>query len=479
MGFLKLSIKKWLHKTSAVCFLALSVNSQAEPSTVDSPILLAESTFSDFLRIRSTTPTEQQPETERWSAHGQATYIGQQKNNFTSPYYGQNSLLNKTQGGGASSYTISATAFLGTRLWENAEFYYNPEVFQGTPFNGELVGLGGFQNGELQKGSFANPVFYSARAFLRQSFNLGGESQVVESSANQLAGKIDQNRVVLSWGKFATLDFFDQNAYSHDPRTQFQNFALFSMGAYSYAADTKGYTYGAVVEWYQDKWIAKAARLALPTVPNTAKVDYTLRKNFIDQFEITHQHIFLGKPGAVRTLYYQQYAYMGRFDNAITQGSQNNTTPDMTSVRQPSQRSWGYGLNMEQAISNEIGVFSRWSWNTGNTETQTVDISRSLSGGVSVKGTSWARPSDTLGVGFAINGISGSQITYLQQGGIASFIGDSRLNYKKEKILETYYSAKVYKDLFITVDYQRIENPAYNASRGPINFLGVRAHIEM
>jgi hypothetical protein len=446
------SICTLLNSTALACLIGLSSNSQAE----------------------------QQPETERWSVHSQATYIGQQKCNFTSPYYGQNSLLNKTQGGGANSYTASATAFLGTRLWESAEFYYNPEVFQGTPFNGELVGLGGFQNGELQKGSFANPVFYSARAFVRQSFNLGGESAFIESSANQLAGEVDKNRIVLSWGKFASLDFFDQNTYSHDPRTQFQNFALFSMGAYSYAADTKGYTYGAVVEWYQDDWIVKAARLALPTVPNTAKVDYTLRKDFIDQLELTRQYEIAGKSaGALRGLYYQQYAYMGRFGNAISQGLLNNTTPDMTSVRQSAQRSWGYGLNMEQAITKDMGVFARWSWNTGNTETQTVDISRSLSGGVSLKGARWSRPSDTLGIGFALNGISGSQITYLQQGGMASFIGDGALNYTKEQILEAYYSAKVYKDLYLTVDYQRIENPAYNASRGPVNFLGIRAHFEL
>ena len=445
------SICTLLNSTALACLIGLSSNSQAE----------------------------QQPETERWSVHTQATYIGQQKNNFTSPYYGTNSLLNKTQGGSANSYTMSATTFLGTRLWESAEFYYNPEVFQGAPFNGELVGLGGFQNGELQKGSFANPVFYSARAFVRQSFNLGGEKEFVESSANQLAGEVDKNRVVVSWGKFATLDFFDQNTYSHDPRTQFQNFALFSMGAYSYAADTKGYTYGAVVEWYQDDWIVKFARLALPTVPNTAKVDYTLRKDFIDQIELTRQHEIAGKSGALRALYYQQYAYMGRFGNAISQGLLNNTTPDITSVRQSAQRAWGYGLNMEQAITKDMGVFARWSWNTGNTETQTVDISRSLSGGVSLKGARWSRPSDTLGIGFAINGISGAQITYLQQGGMASFIGDGALNYKKEQVLEAYYSAKVYKDLYLTIDYQRIENPAYNASRGPVNFLGIRAHFEL
>ena len=173
----------------------ISTNSQAEPFTSDLPILLAESIVSDLPKTRAATASN--PQTETWSVHSQATYIGQQKNNFTSPYYGQNSLLNKSQGGSANSYTMSGTAFLGTRLWKNAEFYYNPEVFQGTPFNGELVGLGGFQNGELQKGSFANPVFYSARAFMRQSFNLGGEDEFAERMKDIISSYIKDSLLQL------------------------------------------------------------------------------------------------------------------------------------------------------------------------------------------------------------------------------------------------------------------------------------------
>lgn len=157
----------------------------------------------------------------------------------------------------------------------------------------------------------------------------------------------------------------------------------------------------------------------------------------------------------------------------------SNSIADITSVRQSAQRTWGYGFNLEQAVSEDIGLFARWSWHPGNYETQTVDISRSLSGGVSIKGTNWSRPSDTVGLGFALNGLAQSQITYLQQGGISPFIGDGKLNYKKEQIFESYYSAKIYKDLVLTVDFQRIANPAYNASRGPVNILGIRAHIEI
>jgi hypothetical protein len=418
-------------------------------------------------------------ETEQWSIHGQATYIAQQKNNFNSPYYGQNSLLNKSEGVGGKSYSLSATAFIGTRLWEGAEVYWNGEMFEGTPFGGQLTGLGGFYNGELQKGAFAPPIYYTARAFLRQTFGLGGGKEHIESEANQLAGNLDKNRIVVTYGKFATLDFFDDNTYSHDGRTQFQNFSIFSMGAYGYAADTKGYTYGAVIEWYQDDYILKFARLAMPTVPNTAQLDYSLTKDYTNQVELTRSHELWGQPGAVRGLFYQQRAFMGTYQNANTLAQQTGTTPDVINVRQNATNSWGYGLNLEQAINDDVGVFGRWSWNPGTTETQTLDISKSISGGVSIKGSNWKRPDDTLGIGYAVNGISSSQISYLQQGGMTAFIGDGALSNRNEQVFETYYSAKVYKDLYLSFDYQRIANPAYNSARGPLNIFGIRAHIEM
>jgi len=352
-------------------------------------------------------------------------------------------------------------------------------MFEGTPFNGQLVGLGGFQNGELQKGSYAPPIYYTARAFIRQTIGLGGGKEHIEGGPNQLAGNLDKNRIVLSYGKFATLDFFDQNSYSHDPRTQFQNFAIFSMGAYSYAADSKGYTYGVVAEWYQDDWILKMARLAMPTIPNTAQLDYSMTQDYGNQIELTHEHELLGQPGAVRAIYYQQHAFMGNYQSAVGIAQQTNSTPDITNTRLAAQSSWGYGINFEQSLSEDIGVFGRWSWNPGNSETQTIDISRSLSGGVSIKGASWSRPNDTVGLGFAVNGIAPIQRTYLQLGGMSPFIGDGNLSYKTEQILETFYSAKVYKDLYLSADYQRIANPAYNSARGPVNFFGLRAHIEL
>jgi len=418
-------------------------------------------------------------EVEKFSFHAQSTYINQVHNSFNSAYYGEHSLLSRTEGADGRSYSLSGTLFLGARLWENTEVYYNPEMFSGTPFTGSLVGLGGFQNGELQKGSYAPPVYYTARAFVRQTFQFGGEREYLDSRANQLARYVDTNRLVINVGKFNTLDFFDDNSYSHDPRSQFQNFAIFSMGAYNYAADTKGYTFGVVAEWYKDNWLLKAARLSMPKVPNTAELDYSLSDNYGDQIEITREHELFEKSGAIRLLYFRANAYMSTYRDAINRGIQTNSTPDILNARYGQQSLWGYGLNLEQALSNDVGVFARWSWNTGQTETQTLDISQSISGGVSIKGSSWGRPEDVIGIGYAISGISASQIEYLQHGGMTAFIGDSNLQYDREKILEVYYSLKAYKGVFLTADFQRIENPAFNSARGPINIFGLRAHLEM
>ncbi len=430
----------------------------------------------DFVQTR--VPAEDQ-ETENLSFHAQMTYINQRHNDFNSSYSGANSLLSRFEGSDGRSYSLSGTIFLGARLWKDTELYYNPEMFSGTPFSGSLVGLGGVQNGELQKGSYAPPVYYTARAFARQTFQFGGEREYLESSANQLAGYVDTNRLVISAGKFNTLDFFDANTYSHDPRTQFQNFAIFSMGAYNYAADPKGFTFGVVAEWYKDNWLLKAARLAMPKVPNTFDLDYSLSENYGDQIELTREHNLYEQPGAIRLLYFRANAFMSNYRDSINLGMQTNTTPDILNTRLANQKLWGYGINLEQAISNDVGVFARWSWNTGQTETQTIDISQSLSGGVSIKGTSWGRPEDTIGIGYAISGISASEIDYLQRGGMTAFIGDGNIQYERERIFEAFYSMKAYKGVWLSADFQRIENPAFNAARGPIHIFGLRAHIEM
>jgi hypothetical protein len=451
---------------------------RAESPVSDTPIILAKSPVSSAPTVDS--PITLESATEQWSIHGQATYINQFKNNFNSPYYGAKSLLNKSNGDISKSYTFSATAFIGTRLWEGAEAYINPEMFEGIPFSG-LSGLGGFSNGELQKGTAIPPIYYMARMFLRQTFGFGGGQDRIEGVANQLGGNVDKRRLVVSYGTFSALDFFDANIYSHDPRTQFLNWSLMASGAYDYAANSRGYTYGFVGEYYHDEeWVMRLARLAMPKTPNALALDYDLTQQYGNTAEITHLHTINGQAGKARVLVFQNRGIMSTYNNAMSFGQQTNTTPDILNTRYGYQTKWGYGLNGEQAITENIGAFGRWSWNNGQTETQAfTDISNSLSGGLSIKGANWGRPQDTIGIGVALNGISSQQISYLQKGGVTMFIGDGRLNYKKEQIFETFYSWNVYKGLSLSADYQRIANPGYNADRGPVNFYGLRAHIEI
>jgi len=462
-------------------WVPLLISSQDALSEVDGQTLFSNLDFkstSKFYGLENGVGMLQS-EPEMWSLHGQSTYIIQQKNNFNSAYHGQNSLLNKNEGAGENSYTFSATAFLGRRLWQGGELFFNPEIFQGIPFSGQLVGLGGFENGELQKGAFDNPVYYTARAFIRQTINLGGESEISEEGPNKLKGSLDKNRLVLTFGKLASLDYFDDNTYSHDPRAQFQNFAIFSMGAYGYAADIKGFTYGAVAEWYRDNWVIKIARLALPEVPNTSQLDYSLTKDYINQIEATRIHRLGEQSGAIRALLYRQYAFMANYQDAINSNAGSAGAPDLTAFRRHGSSSIGYGMNLEQSINENLGVFGRWSWNTGATETQTLDISKSISGGVSLKGSYWASPKDTVGLGYAINGISSSEINYLKLGGMTAFIGDGNISYKPETVIECYYSKPLSKEVSLTLDLQRITNPAYNSDRGPVNMVGFRVHFEI
>ena len=417
-------------------------------------------------------------ETEDFSLHGQATYVLQYKNRFYSPYVGDKSLL--STGDQGKSYTLTVTPFMGARLWEGAAVFYNPEAVESMAFS-NLSGLGGFPNGEMQRGTNVPMKFYNARYFIQQTFGFGGGQEYVEGGPNQLAGTVDTRRLRITYGGFSALDYFDNNKYSHDPRTQFLNWSFMAMGAWDFPANARGYTYGVVAEYFDDGWAVRLGRLAMPKEPNSLRLDWGLNQQYGDQIEFEHEHTIGDQPGALRFLVFQNRGWMASYSTANNLAAQNNlAAPDILTSRNSYQKKWGYGVNLEQAITDKVGLFARWSWNDGQTETQAfTDIDRSLSGGVVVNGAHWGRANDTWGIAGALNGIAGSQIAYLTNGGSTMFIGDGKLNYRKEQILETYYSFNIAKGTYLSADYQFIANPAYNADRGPVSFFGLRAHIEL
>jgi high affinity Mn2+ porin len=415
----------------------------------------------------------QEIQSETWNAKFQSTYIWQAKPSFGAAYSGVNSLRTESE----KSYSFTSTAMLGWRPWAGTELYVNPEVVQGVPLS-NLTGLGGMSNGEQQKTGGPNPTLYRARLFLRQTWNLGGASEAVESGANQLAGAVDKRRVVVTAGNLSVVDLFDNSAIAHDPRTQFLNWALTTHGAYDFAADARGYTWGVAAEYFYDDWAVRVGRFMQPAESNGLPLDTRLLTHYGDQAEFEHAHRIGGQAGKLRVLAFRNKANMGLFGDALVAAQGRGTTPDVAAVRKENVK-YGFGLNVEQNLTREIGLFARTSWNDGRSETYAfTEIERSLSAGAAVKGNGWGREADAVGVAFARNGLSKVHQDYLAAGGHGAFIGDGHLNYRPELILEAYYSANVGKNAWVTLDLQRIANPAYNADRGPVAIGAVRLHAE-
>ncbi len=409
-----------------------------------------------------------------WDVRFQSTYVTQSKRAFRAAYSGGNSLSSSQE----ASYSFTATAAFGVRLWPGTEIYLNPEVAQGVPLSG-LTGLGGFPNGELARTSGAVLKLYRARSLLRQTWDLGGDEQKVEADTNQLAGTQRKERLVFTAGTLSVQDLFDDNTYAHDPRAEFLNWALLTHGAFDFAADARGYTSGFALEYFRDDWAIRFGRFAQPKQPNGQSLDYRLFKNYGDQIEIERAHTLASQPGKLRLLAFCNVATMARFSDALTLADRTGTTPSIENVRTGQRAKVGVGINAEQSITPEIGVFARAMWADGKTETYAyTEIDRSLSLGTSITGASWGRSQDVIGLALASNELSASHRAYLARGGLGFFIGDGALNYRPETITEAFYRWNVMKAAWLSADFQSIRNPAYNADRGPVRVASVRLHTE-
>jgi high affinity Mn2+ porin len=410
---------------------------------------------------------------ESWSLHGQFTNVTQWHPGFNAPYSGANSLDSNSK----HANTNDATLYLGARLWQGGEFYINPEIDEGFGLSNTL-GAAGFPSGEAYKVGKNHPYLRWQRIFYRQVIDLGGEAQKVESGANQLADSKSDDNVTLTIGKFSVVDIFDTNAYAHDPRGDFLNWSILDAGAFDYAADAWGYTNGLAVEWNQSWWTLRGGLFDLSKIPNSTQLETNLSQYaLIGEAEERHQ--WLGHPGKLKLLGFVNRGRMANYDDAVRLAQQSGSIPDVSLVRRFSSRP-GMVINLEQELSKNIGMFVRASVNDGSKEAyEFTDINKSLSAGLSLQGNSWDRPDDTVGIAGVINGISSAARNYFADGGLGILVGDGKLqNYGSERILETYYSMQLNKFCRLSLDYQYIINPAYNADRGPVSIYGFRAHAE-
>lgn len=413
---------------------------------------------------------------EAWNVHGQATLVPQGHGGFASPYHSAETSLLPT---GELNTSFTATLYAGARAWKGAEIYLNPEIGAGTGISNSH-GIAGFTNAEIYRvGDDAKPKPYLSRVFLRQTIGLGGPQENIEAGPNQIATRMDVSRVTFTLGKFSLNDMFDNNAYAHDPRTQFLNWALMDNGAWDYAADTRGYTWGVVVELNQKDWAVRLGSVMIPISANQMDLEYNLGKARGDNAELEYRYELFRRPGRVRLLGFVNQARMGKYRRAIAEAAASGTVPKIETTRDFTTK-YGLGLNFQQELSDDVGAFLRLGWNDGATETWAfTEIDRALSLGVNVKGRFWGRPADTVGLAYVLNGLSDAHADYLRAGGSGFMVGDGKVSYALEQIVEVFYALKPLDALALSLDLQEVFNPAYNRDRGPVTVVSGRIHAEL
>jgi len=427
---------------------------------------------------------------KNWSIHFQQTVIPQHKLKIDAPYSGDFSLSDSAE----TQTSLTTTIFIGRRLWKGASVFYNQEMAGGSGLS-QARGIAGFTNGECFRIGNPAPALYIARLFVRQDFALSnqrsfnekternskgkvveGESHAdpTEDGINSFEGNRASNRFSIAVGKFAISDYFDNNSYAHDPRSQFMNWALMSTGAWDYPANTRGYTWNVVLEYVRERWAVRAGTSLVPTTANGPDLNWQWATNNSHTFEIEKSTTFFGKEGKIRALTSYTTTHMGSYDEAIKMPN-----PDIVAVEKNGRTKYTLAINYEQELTKESGMFFRASWNDGNNETWAfTEIDRSISGGF-VKDNLFGRKQDRLNIGFVFNGISDPHRQYLAKGGYGFIIGDGKLpNYGLESILEINYNIKVNDWLSVTPDYQFVMNPAYNEDRGPVHAFALRIHTE-
>ncbi len=416
---------------------------------------------------------EKAPLNPWYSAHAQGTVVFQGYGPFRSPYAGPNSFVSARE----VRTTATATLYFAAKLpWEGGMLIINPEVAGGIGV-GDVFGLGGPPNGEAVRVGAPQPTPYFARFLYQQVFELGGEWEKLADLPNQIPGPRYKNNIVVKIGKMTATDDFDDNTFSHDPRTQFMNWGLMYNPSWDYPANVRGYTYGGVAELNYLDWSIRYGGWAEPTVANGPGLDPHFGRANGHALELEQRYTILNElPGTVRLLSWLNNAHMGSYRDALQQMPVN---PDVTQTRAYRTR-YGFGISWDQEIlKNELGVFARLGYADGHAESWAfTEVERTASIGMLLKGKRWDRPRDELGVALLVNGIGPQHRAYLAAGGLGFELGDGKLNYAPEMTIEAYYNFRVRKGINVTFDVQGINNPGYNRDRGPVAVFALRTHFE-
>ena len=422
---------------------------------------------------------------QSWNWHIQNTDIVQGDPGFPAKYSGPASLNSQ----GEIQETVTLDLFAGFRLWRGAEAHVDGLMWQGFGLS-QTHGIEAFPNGDAYKAGTEKPYFNVARWFIRQTIGFGGEQEEVPDDQLSLAGQEHISRLTITIGRFSPLDICDYNTYANDPHTQFMNWAMMGNLTWDYGQDTIGYTTGFAVELNQPKWALRYGFFQMPAEKNgfsaedqflmspPAGADGRFLRAWAMMTELERRWSINGHPGAVRFLAWLNEADMASYSAAPGILLADGPGADISPARAYRYK-YGFGLNWEQEIAKHIGLFSRLGWNDGHEEAWTfTDANWTSSLGLNVNGAIWRRPEDTFGLAGVASGASSANQKFLKAGGLDMLDGDGALTYGSEKVLETYYDAKIWKMFHAALDYQFISNPAFNQDRGPVSIFGARLHWE-
>jgi len=269
------------------------------------------------------------------------------------------------------------------------------------------------------------------------------------------------------------------------------NWALMANEAWDYPADAIGYTTGLAVELNQPQWTLRYGVFQMPRYSNSLTAEDRIFKWPYDgsaqdspilnawgmMTEFERRYTLKDHPGTIRFLAYLNRAHMGSYQDAVD--SATPTSPADLTASAAYRYKFGFGLNLEQEIVGNVGVFSRLGWSDGNNQAWVFsDVDYTATAGLSLKGEAWHRAGDTFSLAGVANGLSHVHQEFFAAGGAGILAGDGNLNYGWEKILETYYDFKIWNSVHSSLDYQFIDNPAFNRDRGPVSVFGARVHWE-
>ena len=412
----------------------------------------------------------------RFWLSGQANFIFQTHPDFHADYSGKNSLSPDYEK--ATSRVL--TLYTGVRLNDSTEFLVDLEEAGGAALSSGL-GLAGNTDLDIVRNPLLSKAPYLGRGMIHKVFALSDDKIETQRSFLSLFEELPRRRLEIRIGKFSLPDFLDLNSVGSDTHLQFTNWSVDNNGAWDYAADTRGYTVGVVLDYEDRNWGFRFVEGLMPKVANGIDLVWRPWQVHAENWEYELRHgLIPKKTGVVRLLAYTNCANMGIYSQAVAQFKEGLVpVPDITHHPWHITRKYGFGVNLEQNLTPYLTAFARWGWDNGTTESFAyTEIDSTFAEGIGANGAKWHRNHDRAGIAFVSNGIKKDHQIYLADGGLGFLLGDGRLNYGRENIVESYYTAHVWRGIYVAPGVQYIVNPGYNRDRGPVVVPSFRAHAE-